>query len=62
MINPLKFLFGRGPLVKAEGVSDQIQDKRAERYIGIGWMIFCSLVGIAIVILASRGCGCSHSP
>jgi hypothetical protein len=57
--NPLKIvrsLFGGGPLVKAEGISDQIGDKQAERRFGRAAEILAALVGLAFVIWAIRGC------
>jgi len=57
--NPLgivKKLIGGGPLVKAEGLADQIQDKQAERRFGLGWIILCSGIAIAMVIVAIKGC------
>lgn len=51
-----KKLLGGGPLVKAEGVADQIQDKQAERRFALGWIIFACLFGLALVIWAIKGC------
>ena len=47
-----KVLFGSGPAVKVEGVSDQLQDKLAERLVGAALVI----IALAIVVLAFR-CG-----
>jgi len=59
MFNPLKIvtgLFGKGPLVKAEGVADQIQDKQAERRFGLATIILAIGIGAALIILAIKGC------
>jgi hypothetical protein len=47
-----KLLFGSGPAVKVEGISDQLQDRYAERLIGAA----CILVALALVIFSIRGC------
>jgi len=45
-----KVLGGSGPLVKAEGIADQLQDKWAERVAAGAF----ALVAIAMIVMAFR--------
>lgn len=47
-----------GLVSKLLGVDlSKVLDDKAERMFGIGWIVFCTLAGSALVIWAIRGCG-----